>query len=209
MKDIYGSHLSDFAACIWPRPARLHRTLHDWCSYVVSGRSAISPYGSAARCGDDLSSSQAHRNGWVWRDDRRVGPAPYRCTDRRVAHFWGNLPWPWFCDLRGVGQIDAPSRWIRAGALEGGIQPARSRAGVRTQHSGLRSPDPVWIDGCRNRKRVCYDRICNDGGLRLRAFAPVVATLYCSQPCQAPVSYTHLRAHETDSYLVCRLLLGK
>src|SRR5664279_412525 len=24
-----------------------------------------------------------------------------------------------------------------------------------------------------------------------------------------PVSYTHLRAHETDSYLVCRLLLDK
>ena len=26
---------------------------------------------------------------------------------------------------------------------------------------------------------------------------------------RAPVSYTHLRAHETDSYLVCRLLLEK
>src|SRR5680860_1614933 len=26
-------------------------------------------------------------------------------------------------------------------------------------------------------------------------------------PSQNPVSYTHLRAHETDSYLVCRLLL--
>src|SRR5680860_1030871 len=26
---------------------------------------------------------------------------------------------------------------------------------------------------------------------------------------QRPVSYTHLRAHETDSYLVCRLLLEK
>ena len=25
----------------------------------------------------------------------------------------------------------------------------------------------------------------------------------------SPVSYTHLRAHETDSYLVCRLLLEK
>src|SRR5665647_1567283 len=25
--------------------------------------------------------------------------------------------------------------------------------------------------------------------------------------CSCPVSYTHLRAHETDSYLVCRLLL--
>src|SRR5680860_1742790 len=27
--------------------------------------------------------------------------------------------------------------------------------------------------------------------------------------CFGPVSYTHLRAHETDSYLVCRLLLEK
>ena len=28
-------------------------------------------------------------------------------------------------------------------------------------------------------------------------------------PYRRPVSYTHLRAHETDSYLVCRLLLEK
>src|SRR5665647_3785955 len=28
-------------------------------------------------------------------------------------------------------------------------------------------------------------------------------------PEDEPVSYTHLRAHETDSYLVCRLLLEK
>src|SRR5680860_106135 len=42
------------------------------------------------------------------------------------------------------------------------------------------------------------------------------AFLYCPEIHQtrchasgsiAPVSYTHLRAHETDSYLVCRLLL--
>src|SRR5664279_341767 len=29
----------------------------------------------------------------------------------------------------------------------------------------------------------------------------------CCRRCAPPVSYTHLRAHETDSYLVCRLLL--
>src|SRR5664279_73111 len=30
----------------------------------------------------------------------------------------------------------------------------------------------------------------------------------CKSDCApVPVSYTHLRAHETDSYLVCRLLL--
>ena len=35
---------------------------------------------------------------------------------------------------------------------------------------------------------------------KLVGFAPIV---------MLPVSYTHLRAHETDSYLVCRLLLEK
>src|SRR5665647_691301 len=32
---------------------------------------------------------------------------------------------------------------------------------------------------------------------------------YMSDTELEPVSYTHLRAHETDSYLVCRLLLEK
>src|SRR5680860_1717627 len=37
-----------------------------------------------------------------------------------------------------------------------------------------------------------------------------VAYLRKVDPDEAqPVSYTHLRAHETDSYLVCRLLLEK
>src|SRR5665647_2118331 len=33
--------------------------------------------------------------------------------------------------------------------------------------------------------------------------------VYVASQCHSlsPVSYTHLRAHETDSYLVCRLLL--
>src|SRR5665647_3835081 len=33
--------------------------------------------------------------------------------------------------------------------------------------------------------------------------------LGCNMQPLTPVSYTHLRAHETDSYLVCRLLLEK
>src|SRR5680860_1703148 len=38
----------------------------------------------------------------------------------------------------------------------------------------------------------------------------VVRTWYrFDRNCSPPVSYTHLRAHETDSYLVCRLLLEK
>src|SRR5664279_6263120 len=36
-----------------------------------------------------------------------------------------------------------------------------------------------------------------------------VAAKYVTSVCTGSVSYTHLRAHETDSYLVCRLLLEK
>src|SRR5680860_1837794 len=39
---------------------------------------------------------------------------------------------------------------------------------------------------------------------RTSAVFPLVPVSRC-----ASVSYTHLRAHETDSYLVCRLLLEK
>ena len=35
----------------------------------------------------------------------------------------------------------------------------------------------------------------------------IIGVVIRTEPC--PVSYTHLRAHETDSYLVCRLLLEK
>ena len=42
------------------------------------------------------------------------------------------------------------------------------------------------------------------------AMLMVAANETCPQPqTREPVSYTHLRAHETDSYLVCRLLLEK
>src|SRR5680860_1834632 len=41
----------------------------------------------------------------------------------------------------------------------------------------------------------------------LRPQAPGPPYNPCPRP--GPVSYTHLRAHETDSYLVCRLLLEK
>src|SRR5665647_996065 len=39
--------------------------------------------------------------------------------------------------------------------------------------------------------------------------AELVKQKQSEYPQVMPVSYTHLRAHETDSYLVCRLLLEK
>src|SRR5665647_2820005 len=46
---------------------------------------------------------------------------------------------------------------------------------------------------------------------RLRPARGIVRRVVLLGPCHRvpAVSYTHLRAHETDSYLVCRLLLEK
>src|SRR5680860_803376 len=41
----------------------------------------------------------------------------------------------------------------------------------------------------------------------VRAFQRAPVQLVSLHRADVPVSYTHLRAHETDSYLVCRLLL--
>src|SRR5664279_6251299 len=46
--------------------------------------------------------------------------------------------------------------------------------------------------------------------IRKHGGVPRVLLIDMGQTIQMrPVSYTHLRAHETDSYLVCRLLLEK
>src|SRR5665647_2841129 len=53
------------------------------------------------------------------------------------------------------------------------------------------------------------------GWLELRAPAPLfglgvaLTAEVTGPPATTSVSYTHLRAHETDSYIVCRLLLEK
>src|SRR5665647_3111008 len=48
----------------------------------------------------------------------------------------------------------------------------------------------------------------SDGIARFATNSAFFWTDRTSEPYKA-VSYTHLRAHETDSYLVCRLLLEK
>src|SRR5664279_4938979 len=56
----------------------------------------------------------------------------------------------------------------------------------------------------------CGTRVGADGTLS-RALGPATEQIVRWNPRRGieSVSYTHLRAHETDSYLVCRLLLEK
>ena len=62
---------------------------------------------------------------------------------------------------------------------------------------------PVFRRWCRR-----YAAHFTAVGAAVYTTARVNAALFFGRCCK-PVSYTHLRAHETDSYLVCRLLLEK
>src|SRR5680860_1777941 len=74
--------------------------------------------------------------------------------------------------------------------------------------------------------KVSVNNCCHCGAVQVPQCTPLVTFWICSSSgrkpfqmganilrvtsaCISPVSYTHLRAHETDSYLVCRLLLEK
>src|SRR5664279_4647572 len=89
---------------------------------------------------------------------------------------------------------------------------ATRRAGRRRRAAGDRwPPAPGGASGPRRRRspdalvavpgevRATGGRPPPGGPLRWHRWPT-------TRPRPAPVSYTHLRAHETDSYLVCRLL---
>src|SRR5665647_3789211 len=82
--------------------------------------------------------------------------------------------------------MNAPrAGWARCGS---GTGPSRwTRTGTPTRTRGW------WTRRCAPAVRV--------------GLPSVLAPSPLGRP--EPVSYTHLRAHETDSYLVCRLLLEK
>src|SRR5665647_3867232 len=84
------------------------------------------------------------------------------------------------------------------------VSPGPAEAGPRLLRAGLLR----WLPGSSDLARSAYRRaaLSMDRGLCF-----VAESLLCQSAPHDPgaVSYTHLRAHETDSYLVCRLLLEK
>src|SRR5680860_1608505 len=62
-------------------------------------------------------------------------------------------------------------------------------------------------DGVASRAVAALQTMGVEERIRRRGYHPVLDYRLVSS--WGAVSYTHLRAHETDSYLVCRLLLEK
>src|SRR5665647_3746718 len=89
---------------------------------------------------------------------------------------------------------------------------------LRQQFAQFESDPVAEALGASEMAQILTDEI---GCYRERVYPPMVTlrlfidqVLCADHACQdavgqRPVSYTHLRAHETDSYLVCRLLLEK
>src|SRR5680860_852986 len=102
--------------------------------------------------------------------------------------------------IPGVGvTVGGGTRWIALGALS--FQPSE----LAKLALVLFSADVF------SRK---HERLLQEPSHMLIPMVPalgLMAALVLRQPDlgTTPVSYTHLRAHETDSYLVCRLLLEK
>src|SRR5680860_1774121 len=74
------------------------------------------------------------------------------------------------------------------------------------------SRNPRNTRALEQQMRIERGEILTADGLPLvvnRRAGPYYLRDYPQGSLASPVSYTHLRAHETDSYLVCRLLLEK
>src|SRR5680860_1910209 len=92
----------------------------------------------------------------------------------------------------------------------------RSFAGLAGSRTAALGPSPRgWLSE-RNRRQSRHDQVMETGRQAKLCERVVAANRYITWTyafTRYPgvrlwsVSYTHLRAHETDSYLVCRLLL--
>src|SRR5678815_1369971 len=120
---------------------------------------------------------------------------------------WSNNPpaklmYPWLIgqseDKTGPDELKRQDAWRALFMPQGAILAARvdDRSWLT---AGCGEFLPVMCSG----RAVLMSKDEAQAPLRLGAFVP--STSPATQP--APVSYTHLRAHETPEHLVCRLLL--
>eukprot|EP00658_Telonema_sp_P-2_P000146 TRINITY_DN10046_c0_g1_i1.p1 TRINITY_DN10046_c0_g1~~TRINITY_DN10046_c0_g1_i1.p1 ORF type:complete len:149 (+),score=33.05 TRINITY_DN10046_c0_g1_i1:173-619(+) len=126
-------------------------------------------------------------------------------------------------------QMSAPPRWF-VGQSPQSPAPSWFNHGRDSAAAAVFSPAIMSSGGTisevtspsRTRRIIglpgkCLEGDTADGATALSLYEPVAATrqfLVNNLPtnrerCFEPVSYTHLRAHETPEHLVCRLLLEK
>src|SRR5665648_585501 len=151
--------------------------------------------------------------GWAW------------LSDSPPAWQYGPNRWPALTREEKRAAEHGGRRAMVAEAIAGGGQRAEQfRAGMVNGVHYLELVEPIKQlkrEGPRRGSRtlLCGDRWCRRGcaGLRTRAVLHRASSDRVAEArpqrrgdrCPAPVSYTHLRAHETRHDLVCRLLLEK
>src|SRR5680860_180375 len=150
-----------------------------------------------------------------------VGPLLRVCTGSHETEEAGTRP----MGSRDLLGDFCEGRVARPGVFEAIL---RHRDGMRAAmpfahepSAGLQSEARIWTDPARGPEHLCQcpelaaHRLAEPTVLKLLASIgdpakeEIAADPWRLAAVKPPVSYTHLRAHETDSYLVCRLLLEK
>src|SRR5665647_2199900 len=101
-----------------------------------------------------------------------------------------------------AGLPRSPTVRTRADLLEVNLSAARDAIGLLRGFSGI-------LITVTNPMDANNFLLCTKSGIGQERCIGFGGQLDSARFGLAPVSYTHLRAHETDSYLVCRLLLEK
>src|SRR5680860_1756131 len=113
------------------------------------------------------------------------------------------------CNWRNSGDGSALERALSKGHFDLGLVHI---VNCSMRVSRFRSHRSLWLmafdAGCISLAYVFFALPRYNVGLTQEIWFRI-AVVACAAIVLQPVSYTHLRAHETDSYLVCRLLLEK
>src|SRR5664279_5722877 len=116
-------------------------------------------------------------------------------NSRSMQKCLNSSPWASAMMARASRSLSSARRcWYQPIASASSVRDVQRRANVRTSSESSFGGSWYWSVGIR---ASCHRASAH------RSFSTRTGST------QVPVSYTHLRAHETDSYLVCRLLLEK
>src|SRR5664279_5359701 len=102
----------------------------------------------------------------------------------------------------GACMLMGPSWHARDGQV-GRVAQSGGSPAWKTGRSAVRSPLPVTGAVRPNFRRWPTLVVLGCAGAWLRCGSAGGTSRSCERGSLGPVSYTHLRAHETDSYLVC------
>ena len=154
----YSDHLTCWPRSYWIRRALYNRRPLDLPRYAARSEASSTNQGlyHLRRCSN-------HRCRRMRCSDRITWSIHYRSSDNfldRVRHF---VCMPRGCCCFWKHALSKGFHRHRSQVLAQCYEPLNSRVSVWTEHTGLCSPDPIWLANYGGHRRYGCLRLCNDG----------------------------------------------